>query len=152
VSPIWSPDGARIVWSARRKGDVRDLYLKGVRGSEASGEALLLESPQNKLATDWSPDGRTLLFITTDPETGMDLWALPKEGHRTPVPVVVTPSAERWAQFSPDGKWIAYESDKSGRFELYLRPYPGPGREVQVSTAGGTAPRWGLLNWRPPAK
>ena len=140
VFPIWSPDGSRIVFGSNRKGPY-DLYQKPAIG--AGTEELLLATAQDKTPTDWSPDGRFLLYRSVDPKTGYDLWALPMDGDRKPFPVVQTNFDERDAQFSPDGKWIAYQSNESGRFEIYIQPFPGPGSKLQVSTNGGAQVRWG---------
>ena len=88
---------------------------------------------------DWSADGRVLLYNTRDPKRGADIWALPLVGDRKPFEVVATEFNESQAQFSPDGKFIAYQSNRTGRDEIYLRPFPGPGADVQVSTEGGVA-------------
>ncbi len=140
VFPIWSPDGSRIVFGSNRKGPF-DLYQKPAVG--AGTEELLLATAQEKTPTDWSPDGRFLLYRSVDPKTGYDIWALPMNGDRKPFPVVQTNFDERDAQFSPDGKWIAYQSNESGRFEIYIQPFPGPGSKLQVSTNGGAQVRWG---------
>ena len=75
-------------------------------------------------------------------ETGYDIWALPLSGERRPRPIVQTRFIEAYPDFSPDGHWLAYMSDESGRAEVYVQPYPGPGPRQQVSTNGGTAPAW----------
>ena len=137
--PLWSPDGNRVVFQSNRKG-VYDLYWK--LSSGAGADELLLESDQNKAPTDWSSDGRFLLFRTVDPRTGYDLWVLPVSGDKKPFPFLKTPFEERNGQFSADGKWIAYQSNESGRFEIYVQPFPGPGRKFQISTNGGAQPRW----------
>ncbi len=85
---------------------------------------------------------RFLLFRTVDPRTGYDLWVLPVSGDKKPFPFLKTPFEERNGQFSADGKWIAYQSNESGRFEIYVQPFPGPGRKFQISTNGGAQPRW----------
>jgi Tol biopolymer transport system component len=135
----WSPDSRRIAFQSNRKG-VYDVYQKAAIGS--GSEELLLASAQDKGPTDWSPDGRFLLYTTGDPKTGSDIWALPLDGDRKPFPLVQTNFAEREGQFSPDGKWIAYESNESGRYEIYVQPFPGPGGKVQVSASGGAQVRW----------
>ena len=138
-TPVWSPDGSRIAFNSNRKG-VFDLYQKPATG--AGSEDLLLATPQNKAPVDWSPDGRFVLYRSPGPMTGFDLWALPLDGDRKPFPVVQTTFEERDGQFSPDGKWIAYQSNESGRVEIYVQPFPGTGRKERISTSGGTQVRW----------
>ena len=82
------------------------------------------------------------MFRNNDPQTGFDLWVLPISGDKKPFPFLKTPFQEREGQFSPDGKWIAYQSNESGRFEIYVQPFPGPGGKFQISTNGGAQPRW----------
>ena len=98
-----------------------------------------------KVASDWSTDGRFIVYthFNQSPAT-TDVWALPMdgEGERKPLPVTTTTYNERDAQFSPDGKWVAYESDEAGAPEIYLQPFPGPGAKQRVSVAGGTQARW----------
>ena len=139
VSATWSPDGRRIAWRSNPKG-VYDIYGKPAIGP--GSEELLLASAQDKNPTDWSPDGRFLLYDNTDPKTRYDIWAVPLVGDRKPFPVVQTEFEERDAQFSPDGKWIAYESNESGRVEIYAQLFPGPGIKTLISTAGGAQVRW----------
>jgi Tol biopolymer transport system component len=139
VLPLWSPDGSRILFSSDRSG-VFDLYEKSATG--AGPETLLLATPQNKFAADWSSDGKFVLYVSNDPEKNYDIWALPIGEDRTPFPVVRTGSDERDAQFSPDGRWIAYQSNDSGRLEIYVKPFRGPATRWQVSRDGGTQARW----------
>jgi Tol biopolymer transport system component len=142
VAPIWSPDATRIVFGSNRKGSF-DLYQKPANG--AGSEQLLLANGQVNSASDWSPDGRFVLYGTFDPKmqaSGTDIWALPLDGDRKPFPVVQTDFEERGGQFSPDGKWIAYQSNESGRFEIHVQPFPGPGARSPISTGGGYQPRW----------
>ncbi len=147
--PIWSPDGSRIAFESNRKGH-RDLYQKPSSG--AGAEELLVESPQDKIAIDWSADGRFILYFSFDPQTGRDLWVLPMEGDRKPWVFLKTTFNERQGQFSADGHWVAYTSNESGRDEIYIQPFAAPAAsgaaaspaagQWQVSTAGGVFPRW----------
>jgi len=147
-APLWSPDGSRIAFFSSRDGPY-NLYQKATSG--AGEEQLLLKTNANKWPTDWSRDGRFLLYTELDPKTRADLWLLPLTGEtknteRKPVPFLRTEFDERNARFSPDGKWMAYQSNESGRYEIYMRAFspnqpPGGGR-WQVSTGGGVEPRW----------
>jgi len=137
--PIWSPDGSRIVFTSNRKGHF-DLYQKSANG--AGSEELLLESNFDKAPSSFSPNGRFLLYSAVDPKTKADLWVLPLGGDRKPFPFLQTEFTESFGQFSPDGRWIAYRSDESRGGEIYVAPFPGPGGQRQVSTAGGRQPRW----------
>ena len=121
--PIWSPDGDRIVFSSNRKAHF-DLYHGP--SSRAGAEGLLVASPQDKIPTDWSADGRFVLYTSADPQTGSDLWVLPMEGDRTPWVFLKTPFDERYGTFSPDGRWMAYQSNETGRAEIYVRPFAWP--------------------------
>ena len=138
IAPIWSPRGDRIVFSFSAKSGF-DLYQKAIAGSVSEA---LLTTDESKQATDWSQDGQYLLYRSSNPKTGMDIWALPLTGDKKPFPVVQTDFEERDAQFSPDAKWIAYQSNDSGRFEVYVQPFPGPGARIPVSTGGGAQVRW----------
>jgi len=141
---IWSPDGTRIVFTSTRTGG-GDLYQKLTSG--AGMEELLVASDGVKTPSSWSADGRFVLFHSTDPKTSSDLWVVPMAGDRKPSVFLKTPAREVWGAFSPDGRWVAYHSNESGRAEVYVRPFvpPGtaaPGGVWQVSTAGGIHPVW----------
>ena len=94
------------------------------------------------MPTSWSADGRSLLYTIISPKTGIDLWGLPMADDPKPWSFLNSTFSERTGAFSPDGHWVAYQSDESGRVEIYVRPFPGPGGQWQISTAGGKAPRW----------
>ncbi len=138
IAPLWSPRGDRIVFASHATG-LFDLFQKPLGGGEAEQ---LLMTPQAKQATDWSVDGRFLLYRSFDPQSDWDIWAMPMAGDQKPFPVVRGKFEERDGQFSPDGKWIAYQSNESGQFEIYLQPFPGPGEKVRVSENGGAHVRW----------
>jgi dipeptidyl aminopeptidase/acylaminoacyl peptidase len=146
---VWSPDGSRIAFAAGNRYDT--LFEKASSG--AGDEKELLKEPGKVHApTSWSRDGRFLLYGTQAPKTGFDLWVLPLQGDRKPVLLLATSFSERNASFSPDMRWIAYVSNESGRFEVYVRPFlaSGPGGvpslgegKWQVSRDGGDAfPKW----------
>lgn len=140
TTPVWSPDDTRIVFGSNRKGHHSDLFMKT---ATASGkEELLLATPQDKVAADWSRDGRFVLFDLRDFKSRSDIWAVPLNGQDKPFPVIQTEFDEFRGQFSPDGNWIAYQSDESGRHEIYVQAFPGPGPKATVSTNGGTQVRW----------
>jgi eukaryotic-like serine/threonine-protein kinase len=135
VVPQWSPDGKRVVYTTGI-----DLVEKSADGQGA--EMPLLKSDELKIAEDWSPDGRFLAFMSRGKETSWDIWILPMEGDRKPFPWLKTPAFEANAAFSPDGGYIAYESNESGRGEVYVQSFPGPGGKWQISAGGGAEPRW----------
>jgi Tol biopolymer transport system component len=138
-SPVWSPDASQVVFRSNRKG-VHDLFVKAADGT--ADEQPLLVTPQAKSPLDWSPDGGFLLYSTQDPKTGSDLWALPLMGERKPFAVLQSSFDEIEGQFSPDGRWVAYASNESGRYEIYIRTFPEAGGKWQISVAGGVQPRW----------
>ena len=138
--PIWSPDGTQIVFESTRNGTF-DLWIKPSSG--ASPEQMLLGTADSEWPLHWSKDGLFLLYQTSDLMTKWDLWALPMTGsERTPFVVTNSPFAERMGQFSPDGRWLAYETNESGRPEIVAQAFPKASGRYPVSTSGGTAPRW----------
>ena len=136
--PVWSPDDTRLVFSSNRR-DRGDLYLKAASG--AGADELLFASGKRKIATDWSRDGRHVLFSEFDPTTRQDLWSLSMPDGKATV-VLQTEFFESGGALSPDGRWMAYHSDEAGRQEVYVQPFPGPGPKWRISREGGTWARW----------
>src|SRR5208282_1505365 len=145
---IWSPDGHRIIFASNRSG-VFDLYQKQASG--VKDEELLLKSSEDKYPTSLSRDGHFLLYQASDPKTTKtDLWVLPLEGEKKPLPFLRTEFSNYDGQFSPDGRWIAYVSDESGRNEIYVRTFSpdsaaaasDTGGKWLISTGGGSGVRW----------
>jgi serine/threonine protein kinase len=145
VGQAISSDG-RVAFSSSVGGAAGDLYFKRPGGVEAP--EVMVKSPTIKHANDWSRDGKFLIYDDHHPVQRQDLWILPLEGDRKPVPFLVTSADETFGQFSPDMKWIAYSSDESGSREVYLRdfaPDHSPAtvkQQSQVSKNGGDKPRW----------
>ena len=137
---VWTPDGSRIAYVSFREGSQR-IFWRLADGSGA--EEQLIARSGRLFPTSFSPDGRILAFTAVDAQTGYDIWMLPLNGEGKPRPFLQTPAFEGGAMFSPDGHWLAYTSDESGRYEVYVQPFPGPGGKWQVSTEGGQQPRWG---------
>jgi Tol biopolymer transport system component len=138
LGPLWSPDGKRIVYSA---GSGWDLYEKALDGD--GQEKLLLKTDERKFPTSFSPDGRYLVFNSRGKETGWDIQVLPLSGgDAKPYSFAKTSFAELLPVVSPDGHWVAYQSNESGSYEVYVQTFPQPGGKRQVSTAGGLEPSW----------
>jgi serine/threonine-protein kinase len=145
--PVWTPDGQRIVYSSIEKGGTYNLWW--IRADGAGDAQRLSESKSQQYAGSWRPDGKVLAFVQINPSTSGDIMTLPIEGNEKsgwkpgePKPFVNSAFNERDPAFSPDGRWLAYASNESGSFEVYVRPFPGPGRKWQVSTGGGLYPKW----------
>ena len=136
--PIWTPDGKRVTYRGTRAG-TRNVFWRMADGSGA--EERLTTGEGSHAPGSWSPNGDVLLFLTAG--VGLDIMAL-KLPDQTTQPFAQTPFFEGVPQFSPDGRWVAYVSDESesGRWEIYVRPYPGPGAKWRISTEGGTEPVW----------
>ena len=139
--PQWTPDGRALVYAEAGSGDSNTrLYLHPVDGT---GEReLLLTHSVYLYPSSLTPDGQNLILAGATPGSRWDIYSLPMDGAGELEPLVQTPFNERDPRLAPDGRFLAYVSDKSGRSEVYLRPFPGPGREIQASTRGGSMPRW----------
>ncbi len=138
-APVWSPDGSRIVFCSNREGSL-NLYQRAASG--AGNDEVLLKSDNSKLPNDWSADGKFILYQEQAPKTGWDLWVLPLSGEQKPFPFLQSEFYEGQARFSPDGKWIAYSSDESGIWQVYVQSFPASGGKWQASTNGGVQPQW----------
>jgi len=144
--PVWSPDGQTIVYTS---GNSRNLFRK--ESSGAASEQRLTQSPNYQLATDWSRDGRVVLYHESRPATLRDLWILPVTPDGRPATdgqpkrYLGTPFNESWGRFSPETspRWVAYQSDESGRYEVHVQAFPEPRGARQISTGGGQYPQWG---------
>jgi eukaryotic-like serine/threonine-protein kinase len=141
VTPAWSPDGRHIAFAERHTGPL-DIYMKDASGY--GNEELLVSDNQDKAISDWSPDGRYLLYTATPGTLANSIWMLPLFGDRKPQ-LFMQAGAEAYLMggwFSPDGKWVAYTSRESGRAEVYVTNFPQPTGKWQISTSGGNQPRW----------
>jgi eukaryotic-like serine/threonine-protein kinase len=145
-SPVWTPDGQKITYTSHENGEFV-IYWKRADGA---GKALRLTGGKaQKFPDSWSPDGKVLAFHQLNPDTVWDVMTLAVEGDEKsgwkvgePKPFVNSPFTEWAPAFSPDGRWLAYTSNESGNYEVYVQPFPGPGGKWQVSTGGGNSPRW----------
>lgn len=138
-SPAWSPDGLFVAYASRASGAF-NLFL---RSADGSGEPRRLgTSPRHRWPSSFTPDGRALVYTEIAPDTRADIWLMPLDAPASPRPILKTRFAESAATISPDGRWMAYQSDDSGRWEVYVQPWPAPGPRRSVSTSGGTSPRW----------
>jgi hypothetical protein len=139
--PVWAPDGESIVFGSKRGKDTYGLYVQRLDGRAPAelvwaSPSALWPDPQS-----WTPDGRTIVFTTEGPDTGADIWTL-SLGERTAHPWLATSATEVAGRLSPDGRWMAYYSDASGRNEVYVQPFPGPGTKRLISQDGGLNPIW----------
>jgi Tol biopolymer transport system component len=145
-APVWSPDSRQLVYSHGV-----ELHTKPADSSKDEELVPMPVSWQGLVLEDWSPDGRFLVYHEISRQTGYDLWIVPMEGDRKPLPFLQTKFDEKYARFSPDGHWLAYVSTETGRAEVWLRAFVepqaagipvSPGAVFQLSTVGGLSPVW----------
>jgi hypothetical protein len=137
--PVWTPDGRRLTLASAKEGSY-DIYWRPVDGSAPDERLLSGKWPLYPFS--WSPDGKVLAFVSVNPTTLQDIRVLSVDQKGASKPFLETQFREGGPAFSPDGKWIAYVSDESGRFEIYVRPFPGPGEKWPISLEGGNEPVW----------
>ena len=130
----WSPAGDRVAYLVNRNGP-EDIYIKSLEGGGPE-TPLVVSEVAFKAVYQWTPDGRYVVYSPSDPKTGFDVWRVPVDGDRKPEPLVRTEANESGGWVSPDGRWLAYVSDESGRDEIYAQSYPAPARRQQLTTTG----------------
>jgi serine/threonine protein kinase/Tol biopolymer transport system component len=137
---VWSPDSEHVAFTALTRRDV--LRMVKARGG---GEVQTLSTFDGLqlFPSDWSFDGKYLAYTANSPDTSNDVWLLPMIGDRKPEPLLRSPFTERHAQFSPDGRWLAFTSNERGRDDVYVQSFPDASIGRIVSDAGGEYPRWG---------
>jgi Tol biopolymer transport system component len=133
--PRWSADGTRVVYKVGK-----DLIVRAADGQGT--ETTLVSSDEDKYASDWSSDGKFFAYVAHGKDRSWEIWTLPTFGDKKPLVWLRSPSTNWFATYSPDGRYVAYASDESGRFEVYVQGFPGPGGKWQVSSGGGTLPEW----------
>jgi eukaryotic-like serine/threonine-protein kinase len=137
--PVWSPDGRKLIYNSGKLGPT-EFLSKPV--DNTASESVLLGGDSQIVPFSISPDGRILVYVVVDPKNLPDIWTLNIDDPAKRRPFLQTPFREGAPVFSPDGHWIAYASDESGRSEIYVRPFPGPGQQWTISTEGGAEPIW----------
>jgi eukaryotic-like serine/threonine-protein kinase len=142
LSPLWTPDGRRVIWTSTRGGGNPNLYSQAADGTGVAER--LTTNPTNQFPTSFLPDGREVLIFGAGSTGGMDVFRVPlQQTDRTAQPVIATSAAELGAELSPDGRWLAYQSNESGEYQIYVRPYPNiQDARAQISTTGGTRTAW----------
>ena len=138
----WTPDGQSVTYNIEAEAGSHEVVMIATPADTSGRSVQLLQSDDIIAPTSWSATSGVLAYYQIADETARDLWTLDPATASGPTPFLVTPYNERAAHFSPDGRWLAYVSDESGRDEVYVRPYPGPGSLTPISTEGGAAPVW----------
>ena len=138
-NPAWAPDGNTLVFAMNTNGPY-DLFER--RSDSTGSEELVLDSSASKYPTDWSMDGRFIAYSSGSAKEKSSTWILPRFGERKPYPFLKGDYNAGEARFSPDGRWVAYTSDESGRAEIYVTPFPQAASKWQISVAGGTSVKW----------
>jgi dipeptidyl aminopeptidase/acylaminoacyl peptidase len=150
TSAVWSPDGTRLMFRTLRSGLV-EFYQKSAFGSGHEEPVMSLETQRAsgdkgdvaiRIPTDWSPDGRHIVYSNPGTTSRFDVWLLPLANKTSPVKLLDSASDEIQANFSPDGRLLAYSSNETGRYEVYIQTFPLSDRKWTVSTGGGYEPRW----------
>jgi dipeptidyl aminopeptidase/acylaminoacyl peptidase len=139
LTPVFSPDGEHVLFTSDRSGSLQ-LYEKAASG--AGDEKLVAPTISNVHNADWSSNGKFVLYQALDFRTVFDLWAFSLAGDQKPFAVARTEHGERDGRFSPGARWVAYDSTESGRREVWVQPFPPTGSKWQISTGGGSSPRW----------
>jgi Tol biopolymer transport system component len=140
VNPYWSPDGTRIAYMLE-SGGPQSFVVRAVGGG-AEAQVYLQSDPTYKALSGWTPDGRSLVYASQDPETRFDIWVLPLEGDQEPHLYLRTPFIEWGVSVSDDGRWMAYWGNESGHGEVYVQGFPRPGARYQVTKGGGLVGGW----------
>ena len=140
-NPIWTPDGRRVAYSSQRAG-TSTMFWKATDGNATPEKILAAENPQRP--SSFTSDGKILAYTEVHPESGLDIWTVRLEDRssRQPEPFLRTPFQEDLPVFSPDGRWLAYRSNESGRMEVYVAQFPGAAIKQQISVGGGDQPLW----------
>lgn len=140
AAPVWSPDGKRIAYASFKNGQFVILW----KPADGSGMEEVLVSPQSSLQVplSFTPDGKFLAYMFSNPNARIQVNLAPLHGERTPKPFVASQFDDNGGLFSPDGRWLGYFSNESGQFEVYVQPFPDPGGGWQISASGGYGPVW----------
>jgi Tol biopolymer transport system component len=137
--PVWSPDGRRVAFESGRE-STHQVFVRAVDGSGADRQ--ITSGDLHHYLTDWSPDGRSLMYVEFHPTTGADLWTINVDGKPEPRPFRVTQFSERYGTFSPDGRWVAYISNETGGNEVYVQAVSGSTERTRITNDGGEEPAW----------